>query len=243
MTQAKELILETIKSIETLRIQTSSPVHAIIYGAWGTGKSYSVQEIAGKSQNVFYVKIPDGAISKSRLLKLLALALGSGYRHLYEGTLDLMKYHILHKGLAHPIFILDEAQRVLKNSLLMSELKDLSEDPALNFSYVFLGDTTVPQVYTSHPHSLHKRILIKKQIEPLTEKTIKHLVKHYNLPDNEDFIKLIATIGKELSWTTINIAFLFSYLKPLIKKGQIKTIDKKTILKIAEKLGMWGEEK
>ena len=238
MTQAKELILETIKSIETLRIQTSSPVHAIIYGAWGTGKSYSSQEIANQSQNVFYVKIPDGAISKSRLLKLLALSLGSGYRHLYEGTLDLMKYHILHKGLAHPIFILDEAQRVLKNNLLMSELKDLSEDPALKFSYIFLGDTTVPQVYTSHPHSLHKRILIKKQIEPLTEKTIKHLIKHYNLPDNEDFIKLITAIGKEKSWTTINVAFLFSYLKPLIKKGQLKTLNKESLLKISEKIGM-----
>ncbi len=238
MTQAKELLLETIKSIETLRLQTSSPIHAIIYGSWGTGKSYASKEVATETYNVFYVKIPDGSISKSRLLKLLALALGSGYRHLYEGTLDLMKYHILEKGLTHPIFILDEAQRVLKNSQIMSELKDLSEDQALRFSYIFLGDTTTPKVYASHPHSLHKRILIRKEISPLSARTIKHLAKNFNLPDKEDFIKPIEEFGKSKKWTTINVAFLFSYLKPLYKKGKIKEVNKTVLEKLAEKLGM-----
>ncbi len=238
MTQAKELLIQVVKSIETLRLQTSSPVHATVYGAWGTGKSHASQEVANENHNVFYVKIPDGSISKSRLVKLLALALGSGYRHLYEGTLDLMKYHILEKGLAHPIFILDEAQRVFKNSQIMSELKDLSEDPALRFSYIFLGDNSTPQVYASHPHSLHKRILIREELTPLSIKTIKYLAKHFEIPEDDNTIKTIEEFGKSKKWTTINVAFLFSYLKPLLKKGKINQLDKTILEKLSENLGM-----
>jgi len=227
----QKILTGTVKTIIHLRKTTKSPIHALIYGKWGTGKSYSAQRLP----HVFYAKVPDGQVSKSRIVKILALALGSGYRNLYEGTLDLMKYHVLEKGIKHPIFILDEAQRVLKSSLLMSELKDLSEDVSLNFSYIFLGDHTTPKVFQAHPHSLHKRILIKKELEPLAEDMVKELAKDHQLDID---IKTITSVGKEKGWTTIDVAFLFSYLKPLLKEGKIKEITEETIHLISRKLGV-----
>ena len=235
MTTTREVLLNSITSIEKLRIQTGSPIHALIWGKWGPGKSYEAQKI--ERPNVFYAKIPDGQLSKSRLVKILALALGSGYRNLYEGTLDLMRYHILEKGLKHPIFILDEGQRILKSSLLMSELKDLSEDRSLNFSYVFLGDQTIPKIYQSNPHSIHKRVLIKKQLEALNLINIKELASHYQINTDEEFINIILQIGTEKGWTTIDIAFLFSYIKALAKKGKSPST-KEQIQKLAEKIGI-----
>ncbi len=226
----KKTLESVVKTIIQLRETTGSTIHALVYGKWGTGKSYTAQKLPG----VFYAKIPDGPLSKSRLVKILALALGSGYRSLYEGTLDLMRYHILEKSLKHPIFVLDEAQRVLRSSLLMSELKDLSEDTSLNFSYIFLGDHTTPKVYQAHPHSLHKRILIKKELEPLAKDMVEELARNYQLPIDPE---IIISTGKEKGWTTIDVAFLFSYIKPILKKQKLQ-LDETTIRAIAQKLGI-----
>ena len=233
---AEKTIQKAVKTIINLRETTNSPVHALIYGNWGVGKSYSAQKVAQKEKGVFYCKIPDGNISKSKLIKIIALSAGAGYRHLYEGTFDLLKYHLLVNNYQHPIFIIDEAQRILKSSLLMSELKDLSEDPSLKFSYIFLGDHTTADIFKAHRHSLHKRILIKEKLQPLTEETIVEIAKEKGVEIDP---KIILEVGKDKAWTTIDIAFLFSYLSQLLKVKKIE-LTKETIQEISKKL--WKEE-
>lgn len=224
-----EILQSTIKSIETLRETTSSPVHALIYGKWGTGKTYAAQNLSYTTNNVFYVKIPEGDITKSKLAKAFGISMGAGYRHIYEACIDMMKYHLLEKNIKHPIFILDEAQRIFKSKILLGELKDLSEDIELRFSYIFLGDSTMPQKLIQHPHSIHKRILIKRELDGLNESMINELAKHYKLqviPDE------VIKVSKEKGFTTIDIAFIFSYLSKAKLEASIENISK-----IAKTLG------
>lgn len=223
----KDVLLNTVKSIETLRETTKSPVHALLWGKWGTGKTYAAQSIA--ANNVFYVKIPEGEITKSKLVKIFGISMGAGYRHIYEACLDMIRYHLIEKNIKHPIFILDEAQRIFKSKILLGELKDLSEDIDLRFSYIFLGDHTIPQKIIQHPHSLHKRILIKKELDGLTEQMITELAKHYKISVEPS---LIIELGKERGWTTIDIAFIFSY----IAKAKIE-VTKENLIKISKTLG------
>lgn len=226
----EEILQTTVKAIVQLREQTNSPIHAMIYGKWGTGKTYAAKKI----KEAFYLKVPEGQLSKSRLIKIFALSLGCGYRNLYEGTLDLMRYHILEKSIRHCIFILDEGQRILKNSSLLAELKDLSEDESLRFSYIFLGDHQLPKIYQANPHSLHKRILIKKELEPLTIHMLTTLAKSYKLQLSEKDMNIILNFGKQKGYTTIDIAFIFSYL------GKVNKIEisEETLQAICKKLGL-----
>lgn len=231
----EKVLQKTIKTIISLRETTNSPVHALLYGNWGVGKSYSAQKVAQRDKGVFYCKIPDGNISKSKLLKIISLSLGAGYRHLYEGTYDLLKYHILVNNYQHPIIILDESQRILKSSLLMSELKDLSEDNQIRFSYIFLGDHTTADIFKAHKHSIHKRILIKEKLQNLTEEIITEIAKEKGLQVDPN---IVLEYGKERGWTTIEVAFLFSYLSEVSKVKKIE-ITKETIQEISKKL--WKE--
>ncbi len=119
----------------------------------------------------------------------------------------------------------------------MSELKNLSENRSLNFSYIFLGHQTTPRIYQSNPHSIHKRVLIKKQLEALNLTNIKELASHYKVNTDEEFINIILQIGTEKGCTTSDIAFLFSYIKALAKKGKSPST-RQQIEKLAEKIGI-----
>ena len=229
MTHVEEVLLKAVSAVRSLRETMGSPVHALIWAKWGIGKTTAAQRIAKKDSGVFYVKIPEGDLTRGKLYKLLGLAMRSGVRNTYEGTLDLMRYHVLTKNIK-PIFLLDEAQRSLRRPTILSELKDLSEDIDLQFSYIFLGDHTTPRIMSVNPHSIHKRILFKHELQPITLKTIQELMKSKKVPGSAE--ELFQT-AKEKAWTTLEVAFILSALKASKKQAE-----KETVLEMAGRLGI-----
>jgi Cdc6-like AAA superfamily ATPase len=228
MIHTEETIINTISALKKIREEQKSPVHAILYGSWGTGKTFSSQKIIQRFDDVFYIKVPDGEISKGRLYRLIGLALRSGVRHTWEGTLNMIKYHLDYLKLK-PTFILDESQRILSKYHILNELKDLSEDLELNFSYLFLGDHTIPRILATHPHSIHKRIVITRELQLITEKTIDTLAKELKV---EADAKEMFEMAKRKGWTTIDVAFILQTCR------QAKQPAKKDIVeKIAVALG------
>jgi len=228
-THVEEVLLKAVSALRNLRLTMDSPVHALIWARWGTGKTRAAQKVASQSEDVFYVKIPEGDVTKGRLYRLLGLAMRSGVRNTYEGTLDLMRYHVLTKNVK-PIFILDEAQRVLRRPKLLSELKDLSEDLDLQFSYIFLGDKDTPGVMSANPHSIHKRILFKKELQPITLKTVKALMQAKKV---EGSAEELLEVARKKAWTTLEVAFVLSALKASKKKAH-----RELILEVAGRLGL-----
>jgi len=138
-------------------------IHGAIYGPWGSGKTVAGKQVAKELLPVFYLKVPEGNLTKTRLIKLFSLAMGAGSMRSYDMTLDLIKGHIEQEGI-YPLFLLDEAQRLFRHRWILDELKDYSEDPDLRFSYLFLGDNTLgSHLKQERLHSLIKRIVYREE--------------------------------------------------------------------------------
>jgi len=228
MTHVENILTAVISTLRKLRMEHAMPLHAIVWSKWGTGKTVSAQKISKREPDVFYVKAPDGEITRGRLYRLIGFSLGCGARSTYESTLDLIKHHLLYYNL-RPILIIDEAQRLLRKTLILNELKDLSEDEELGFSYLFLGDQTTPKLLASHDHSLFKRFAIKKELQPLTQETISHLIKEYHI--HADPVQIF-NFAKERGWTTLDIAICLQAIK-----NQKVEPSKEVLDKIAKALG------
>jgi len=228
MTHVEQTIIAVVQALRKLRTEQAMPLHGIVWGKWGTGKTVSAQRISKRESDVFYVKAPDGEITRGRLYRLLGFALGCGARNTYEATLDLIKHHLLYYNI-RPILIFDEAQRLLRKTHILNELKDLSEDEELGFTYLFLGDQTTPKLLASHDHSLFKRFAIKKELQPLTQETISHLIKEYRI--QADPVQIF-NFAKEKGWTTLDIAICLQALKNQKVEPSTEALDK-----IAKALG------
>jgi Cdc6-like AAA superfamily ATPase len=226
MTHVEKVLSATVEALRRLRAEQATPLHALIWGKWGAGKTIAAQRIARQEKDTFYIKIPDGELTRSRLYRLIGFALGCGARATYEATLDLIKHHILFSNLK-PILILDEAQRILRKQGILNELKDLSEE--LAFAYIFLGDQTIPKVFAVYDHSLFKRFVIKKELQPLTEETIRFLMQEYQI--QADPIQIFH-YAKDKGWSTLDISIVLQALKNQRAEATIETIDK-----IAKTLG------
>jgi Cdc6-like AAA superfamily ATPase len=227
MTHVEKIITDTILALKKVREEQSMPMHAVIWGQWGTGKTVASKKISSISKEAFYIKIPDGEITRGKLYRLIGYSLGCGARHTYEGTLDIIKHHIIYKNIK-PIFILDEAQRLLKKQHLLNELKDFSEDEDLAFSYIFLGDQTIPKIIASYPHSIHKRLVIKKELQPITEDTVKTLINQMGIHTDP---KTICTYAKNKGWTTIDVAVVLQASK------KFQEINESILENVAKALG------
>jgi Cdc6-like AAA superfamily ATPase len=228
MTHVEQVLTTTIQVLRKLRTEQAMPLHAIVWGKWGTGKTVSAQKIAKKEQDVFYVKAPDGEITRGRLYRLIGFSLGCGARSTYEATLDLIKHHILYYNLK-PIIIFDEAQRILRKQHILNELKDLSEDEELGFSYLFLGDQTTPKLLASHDHSLFKRFAIKKELQPLTQETIAFLIKEYRIQADP---AQIFHFAQQKGWTTLDVAICLQAIRNQKVEPTTETLER-----IAKALG------
>jgi Cdc6-like AAA superfamily ATPase len=228
MTHAEQVLTATLQALRKLRTEQAIPLHAIVWGKWGTGKTVSAQKIAKRESDVFYIKAPDGEITRGRLYRLIGFSLGCGARSTYESTLDLIKHHLLYYNI-RPILIFDEAQRLLRKTHILNELKDLSEDEELGFSYLFLGDQTTPKLLASHDHSLFKRFAIKKELQPLTQETISFLVKEYRIQADP---VLIFHYAQQKGWTTLDVAICLQALKNQKVEPSTEALDK-----IAKALG------
>jgi len=222
MTHAEQTITTVVQALRKLRTEQAMPLHAIVWGKWGTGKTVSAQRISKREPDVFYIKAPDGEITRGRLYRLLGFSLGCGARSTYEATLDLIKHHILYYNLK-PIIIFDEAQRLLRKTHILNELKDLSEDEELSFSYLFLGDQTTPKLLASHDHSLFKRFAIRKELQPLTQETISHLIKEYRI--QADPVQIF-NFAKEKGWTTLDTAICLQAIKNQKIEPTVEALDK-----------------
>ncbi|MFZ8785002.1 AAA family ATPase [Thermocrinis sp.] len=207
MTHAEQIIRETVKVLRVLREEQETPLHALIWGSWGVGKTIAAKKVSQTERDVFYIKMPDGDLTRGRLYRLIGLTIGSGVRNTLEGTLDLIKSHIEYISL-HPIFIIDETQRIIRRQFIISELKDLAED--IGFSYVFLGDHTLPKTIAVNNHSLFKRIAIKKELNPMTEDTVRHLLAHFGV--NADSTE-VYKFARERGFTTIDLAIVLQAAK------------------------------
>ncbi|MFZ8784922.1 AAA family ATPase [Thermocrinis sp.] len=228
MTHVENILTAVISTLRKLRMEHAMPLHAIVWGKWGTGKTVSAQKISKREPDVFYVKAPDGEITRGRLYRLIGFSLGCGARSTYEATMDLIKHHILYYNIK-PIFLFDEAQRLLRKTHILNELKDLSEDEELSFSYLFLGDQTTPKLLASHDHSLFKRFAIKKELQPITQETISHLIKEYRIQADPTPIFHYA---KERGWTTLDVAICLQAIR-----NQKVELTVEALEKIAKALG------
>jgi Cdc6-like AAA superfamily ATPase len=228
MTHVEQTLTATLQALRKLRTEQAMPLHGIVWGKWGTGKTVSAQKIAKREPDVFYVKAPDGEITRGRLYRLIGFSLGCGARNTYESTLDLIKHHILYYNLK-PIIIFDEAQRLLRKQHILNELKDLSEDEELSFSYLFLGDQTTPKLLASHDHSLFKRFAIRKELQPLTQETISFLIKEYRIQADP---APIFHFAQQRGWTTLDVAICLQALKNQKVEPTAEALDK-----IAKALG------
>jgi len=222
MTHAESVLIATLQALRRLRMEQAMPLHGIVWGKWGTGKTVSAQKIAKREPDVFYVKAPDGEITRGRLYRLIGFSLGCGARSTYESTLDLIKHHLLYYNL-RPILIFDEAQRLLRKQHILNELKDLSEDEELGFSYLFLGDQTTPKLLASYDHSLFKRFAIRKELQPINEETIGFLIKEYRIKTEP---AQIFHYAKEKGWTTLDVAIVLQALRSQKVEPTVETIDK-----------------
>lgn len=228
MIHTEEIVLQAVKAIRQQREELQTPVHALIWGTWGVGKTFSAQRIAKKFNDVFYMKVPADDLTRSKLVKMIGLAVGAGYRMSLEATKDLIKFHLTTLRVK-PVLLLDEAQRVLKKPTLLDELKDLAEDEDTQFSYALLGDISVPRIIAQMPHSLHKRIIIKKELQPLAEKTVEEIIKSVGLKDGQTFY----SVAKERGWTTLDVAIVARVISKL-SKDEITAED---IKRVAVSLG------
>jgi len=229
MTHAEQTILAVVQALRKLRMEQSLPLHALVWGKWGTGKTVAAQNISKQEADVFYIKAPDGGeITRGRLYRLIGFSLGCGARSNSEATLDLIRHHVLYYNLK-PILIIDEAQRLLRKTNILNELKDLAEDQDLSFSYVFLGDQTTPRLLAAYDHSLFKRFVIRKELQPLTEETTLHLLKEYQI--STDPVPIL-NFARQRGWTTLDLAIVLQALKN--QKAEPTT---EVLEKIAKALG------
>ncbi|MFZ8785358.1 AAA family ATPase [Thermocrinis sp.] len=228
MTHVENILTGVINALRKLRMEQGLPLHALIWSKWGAGKTVAAQRISKREQDVFYVKAPDGEITRGRLYRLLGFGLGCGARSNSEATLDLIRHHVLYYNLK-PILIIDEAQRLLRKTNILNELKDLAEDQDLSFSYVFLGDQTTPRLLAAYDHSLFKRFVIRKELQPLTEETTLHLLKEYQI--STDPVPIL-NFARQRGWTTLDLAIVLQALKN--QKAEPTT---EVLEKIAKALG------
>ena len=228
MIHTEKIIADTIKILRKLREEQGVPVHALLHGKWGVGKTVSAKKIAKSIKDTFYIKVQDG-ITRNRLLKSIGFAIGCGARHSYEATLDLIKAHLEYLNM-QPILIIDESQRIFSNQQILNELKDLAEDESVSLCYVFLGDQTTAQIIASHPHSIHARIVVRKELHPIDINTVEKLIQGNLKVDAEK----LYNFGKSRNWTTLDFQLVIQALKNTQTQSEI---DEDVLTKVAAVLG------
>ncbi len=200
-------------------------IHGAIYGPWGSGKTIAGKQVSKELLPVFYVKVPEGNLTKTRLIRLFSLAMGAGSMRSYDMTLDLIKGHIEQEGI-YPLFILDEAQRLFRHRWILDELKDYSEDPDLRFSYLFLGDNTLNSYLKQERfHSLIKRIIYREETKgEVDEQTVENLMKEYSLSGDT---KAVVKVAKREKWKLLELdtaLYLLSLERKEVSEESLQTI-------------------
>lgn len=200
-TRTYEQILGLCKLL--LKHKKGRIVHGALFGPWGSGKTLAAKQVAKRLLPVFYVKVPEGNLTKTRLIKLFSLSMGAGSMRSYDMTLDLVKGHIEQEGIT-PLFILDEGQRVFRHRWILDELKDYSEDPDLRFSYLFLGDNNLKgYLNQGRFHSIVKRVVYRQEVKgEIDKETVKALMEEYKLKGSPEEVLKVA---KREKWRLLEL--------------------------------------
>jgi len=200
-------------------------LHGAIYGPWGSGKTVAAKQVAYEMPTVFYIKFPEGEITKTRLIKVFSFAMGAGAMRSYDMTMDLIRGHIEQEGI-YPLFIIDEAQRMFSKRWILDELKDYSEDPYLRFSYLFLGDNTLGSYLKQERiHSLIKRVVYREELKgEVSLETVQALLKEYNLQGNPE---AVVKIAKREKWKLLELdtaLYLLSLQKAEVSEENLQRV-------------------
>ena len=206
-------------------------IHGALVGAKGDGKTWAVSTVVSQLPPVFYVKIPEGEITKTALIRKFSLAMGAGSMRSYDLTMDLMKGHIEQEGM-YPLFILDEAQRLLNlPGWVLSELKDWSEDPDLRFTYLFLGDKTLKKLFKKEQHSIVRRIIYREELSgSITKELVEDLMKEYGLSGDPEPVVRVARREKWKLLELDNALYLHSL--------ESKEVGEESLRKVISKKGV-----
>jgi DNA transposition AAA+ family ATPase len=205
-THVYDIIAKVVKAVITNSKERGFPVHGAVWAEYGAGKTYAAKQIAAELPEVFYVKIPgDEEVTANRLLRDMLRAMGIGPTRGFQNNLALLERVIIVKGLTSPVFILDEAQRIMGRTRLLNFLKDLSEEPTIGTCYVFLGDPTL-KAKLAAGHSIFERVKIRTGVPKISPETVERLMTHYNL---EGDAAAVYQICRELTASTLDVDFAF----------------------------------
>lgn len=218
--QVKTHVYEELEKVITMLRKTIADKKqgmAVISANYGTGKTEAAKMLTKQYPDVYYMKISQTLDTPSKFTRELARVIGSAISRSYQETLDFLATYLEATG-QNPIIILDEAQRLLSKRTLMGEIKDVFEEFPIRF--VMLGDLDLLKHINRYP-ALNKRIIIRKSLSPLSEKTVKSLAEAYKIKTDETLLK----IAKQRNWSTIEVDRLLYYAKGM----KIETLTEKEI--------------
>jgi len=198
---------------------------AIVSANYGVGKTQAAKILTKQHHDVFYMKISQTLDTPSKFTRELARVLGSAISRSYQETMEFLNTYLEATG-QNPIVILDEAQRLLTKKTLMGEIKDVFEEFPIRF--ILIGDLTLLENMTRYP-ALNKRVIIRKSLDSLSEKTIKELANAYKIKTDEHLLK----IAKQRNWTTIEVDRLLYYAKGM-KLQELSEKEIKKLIKAVE---------
>ena len=200
---------------------------ALISGNYGTGKTVASKNLAKRNYDVFYMKIYQTLDTPSKFTRQLAGVLGSAISRSYYETLEFLRTFLEATGQT-PIVILDEAQRLLRKKTLMGEIKDIFEEFPIRF--IMLGDLSLTKEITRYP-ALNKRVIVRKTLDPLSQKTVKKLGEMYGIKTDE----ILLEIAKKRGWTTIEVD-RFLYYSKARKIKSTSELSKESLKKLIEEV-------
>lgn len=179
-----EIIKSAVLQVKSLTRERSFPLHAVLTSEWGVGKTVASLQVEEEFPDVFYLKFPNHSVDHSNLIKIVLLSMGVGPTRGYFQNYELLTRVMTARGLINPVLLIDEAQYLFSKPTALSFFKDLSEDPKVGFSYVFVADSSAQNVLEAEGHSLIKRIKVRMNIPPLTEKTVYKLAEYHGITLN-----------------------------------------------------------
>lgn len=225
-----EVISGAVRQVKALSHERGFPLHGALWADWGVGKTVACKQVVKDHPDVFYLKFPNRPVEPSNLIKEVLLALGVGPTRGYLQNYDLLTKVLSARGLINPLFIIDEAQFLFSKPTAMSFFKDLSEDPEVGFSYIFLGDSSMETVLKTQGHSIIKRIRLKLPIPPVDEKSIYKLSEFHGVSLNGKAYEIARNLGA----VTMDVDFAL-YLAKKAKRKELSDKEFEEFLLLAKR--------
>jgi hypothetical protein len=225
-----DIIRSAVLQVKALSQERGFPLHGALWADWGVGKTVACKQVVRDFSDVFYLRFPNRSVDSANLVKLVLLSLGVGPTRGFLQNYDILTKVLSARGLLNPVLLIDEAQFLLSKPSAMSFFKDLSEDPDVGFSYIFLGDTSLENLLNAEGHSLIKRIRLRSRIPSISEETINKLARFHGVSLNGKAYEIAVSTGA----TTMDVDFAL-YLAKKASKEKLTDKEFKEFLIIAKR--------